>query len=129
MIYVPGALNLDPGVISRPHEAGIETSFQAGATDGNALYAVGSSVSDAGNRDALVEKFDAYGNVLWSAGYDGGNGDDATLEAALESGATRINLGTAALENLGDAQAQRKAALDVLTIGLAKEVAAEGASG
>ena len=29
----------------------------------------------------------------------GGIRDDATLEAALESGATRINLGTAALEN------------------------------
>ena len=51
-----------------------------------------------GNNTAIIRKvIKQYRDV--NIEVSGGIRDDASLEAALESGATRINLGTAALEN------------------------------
>jgi phosphoribosylformimino-5-aminoimidazole carboxamide ribotide isomerase/phosphoribosylanthranilate isomerase len=49
------------------------------------------------NRDILREVVNASTSVKIEL--SGGIRDDASLEAALEAGATRVNLGTAALEN------------------------------
>ncbi|MEN9989996.1 MAG: hypothetical protein RL508_975 [Actinomycetota bacterium] len=49
------------------------------------------------NRDVIRRVVEASSNVKIEL--SGGIRDDASLEAALEAGATRVNLGTAALEN------------------------------
>ena len=49
------------------------------------------------NRAIIREVVDASSSVRIEL--SGGTRDDASLEAALEAGATRVNLGTAALEN------------------------------
>ncbi|WP_300266286.1 bifunctional 1-(5-phosphoribosyl)-5-((5-phosphoribosylamino)methylideneamino)imidazole-4-carboxamide isomerase/phosphoribosylanthranilate isomerase PriA [Microbacterium sp.] len=88
-------------------EAGSETSY------GDPLEAAGEWVSQGaewihlvdldaafgrGNNTAIIRKvIKQYRGV--NIEVSGGIRDDASLEAALESGATRINLGTAALEN------------------------------
>ena len=88
-------------------EAGTETNY------GDPLDAAGEWVSQGAKWIHLVDLDAAFGrgsntsilrkvikqyrNV--NVELSGGIRDDATLEAALESGATRINLGTAALEN------------------------------
>lgn len=88
-------------------EAGSETSY------GDPLDAAGEWVSQGaewihlvdldaafgrGNNTAIIRKvIKQYRDV--NIEVSGGIRDDASLEAALESGATRINLGTAALEN------------------------------
>ncbi|MEV4775279.1 bifunctional 1-(5-phosphoribosyl)-5-((5-phosphoribosylamino)methylideneamino)imidazole-4-carboxamide isomerase/phosphoribosylanthranilate isomerase PriA [Microbacterium sp. LTA6] len=88
-------------------EAGTETNY------GDPLDAAGEWVAQGAKWIHLVDLDAAFGrgsntpilrkvikqfrNV--NVELSGGIRDDATLEAALESGATRINLGTAALEN------------------------------
>lgn len=70
-----------------------------------------------GNNTALLRKvIKQYRHV--NIELSGGIRDDASLEAALESGATRVNLGTAALENPEWAAAVIAQYGDAIAVGL-----------
>ena len=87
-------------------EAGSETSFgdpmaaalewQAGGADWIHLVDLDAAFGRGSNRELLAQ---VAGKLDINVELSGGIRDDASLESALESGATRVNLGTAALEN------------------------------
>jgi phosphoribosyl isomerase A len=87
-------------------EAGSETSYgspidaalawQSAGAEWVHLVDLDAAFGRGSNRDLLVE---VIGRLDVKVELSGGIRDDASLKAAMESGCTRVNLGTAALEN------------------------------